>query len=547
MITNFSWKALMPENLTQDTYRLENLFDMTELQEIQDAFATALGVASVITDINGHPVTRPSNYCALCTQIIPSTPKGRELCDVSHGIYECPTVEGPNFKYCMSAGLMDGGASIFVGDVHVANWLIGQVIDSDDSDERMMEFCRMIGADEDSFKDALAKVTRMSRQRYNEICHMLYLFARQLSTLAIQNVLQSKVIDQVQEQEQKMRHLSHHDSLTDLYNRRYFDNILRNLNNTYDPPLSIILGDVNGLKMINDVFGHEEGNRYLVQIAKIFSSVMPKEFTVARVGGDEFAILMPNTSHAGAQKYMQILKSHCNRKTESQVHISVALGAATATSSGENLEAVMKQAEDRMYNNKLLENRSTRSSIISSLRQTLEEKTHETEAHCQRVKDYMIAMSRSLNLPEIQDSDIELLAILHDIGKVAIPNHILDKPDKLTSQEWDIMQTHSEIGFRIASRTPELITIAEPILYHHERWDGKGYPLGLEGTSIPLSSRILSVVDAYDAMTHDRSYHKGSSVEEALAEIRRCSGTQFDPMIAQLFLEIVENEIQTSA
>ncbi len=547
MTTNFSWKALMPENLTEETYRLENLFDLTELQEMQDAFATAMGVASVITDINGNAVTRPSNYCALCTQVIPSTAKGRELCGASHSIYECPTVGGPSFKYCMSAGMMDGGASIFVGDVHVANWLIGQVLDSEDSDERMMAFGRMIGADEDAFKDALAKVTRMSRQRYDEICHMLYLFARQLSTLAVQNVLQSKVIEQVQKQEQRMRHLSHHDSLTDLYNRRYFDAILQDLNTTYAPPFSIILGDVNGLKMINDVFGHEEGNRYLVQIAKIFSSVMPKLFTVARVGGDEFAILMPNTSHSSAQTYMQILKSHCNHKTENQIHISVALGAATATSSGENLEAVMKLAEDRMYNNKLLENRSTRSSIISSLRQTLEEKTHETEAHCQRVKDYMIAMSRALNLPEIQDSDIELLAILHDIGKVAIPNHILDKPDKLTPKEWDIMRSHSEIGFRIASRTPELIAIAEPILYHHERWDGKGYPLGLEGASIPLSSRILAVVDAYDAMTHDRSYHKGISVTEALAEIKRCAGTQFDPTIAQLFLEIAENEIQTSA
>lgn len=547
MIDNSSWKILMPENRHQETYRLENLFDISELQEMQDAFAAALGVASVITDINGKMITQPSNYCSLCTQVIPSTKKGRELCRVSHSFYECPTVGGPSFKYCMSAGLMDGGASIFVGDVHVANWLIGQVMDSDDSTERMMEFCSIIGADEEDYKAALSQVTRMSRKKYDEISHMLFLFARQLSTLAVQNVMQSRIIEQEREQEKKMRYLSHHDVLTELYNRRFFDQSLQDLNDNYHQPVSIILGDVNGLKMINDVFGHEEGDRHLVRIAKLFQRVFPKKFTLARVGGDEFAVLLPDTPLAAAEKYMKRIKSVCSHQTESLINISIALGAATATEDGHNLEKVMKQAEDRMYNNKLLDNRSTRSSIISSLRQTLEEKTHETESHCQRLKSHMLSLSKALNLSEAQFADIELLAILHDIGKVAIPNQILDKPGKLTAEEWEIMRTHSEIGFRIASRTPELIAIAEPILYHHERWDGKGYPLGLIGEEIPIPSRILAIVDAYDAMINDRVYHKGIPVAEALTEIKRCAGNQFDPTIAALFLELLENEVQFSA
>lgn len=547
MDDNGSWKILMPETGHQEKYRLENLFNLAELQEIQDAFATAVGVASIITDTDGHMITRPSNYCALCTQVIPSTEEGRRLCAASHSYTERPTTGGPSFKNCLSAGLMDGGASIFVGDVHVANWLIGQVMDSADSDERMMDFCRRIGADEGEFRAALSQVTRMSRKRYDEISHMLFLFAKQLSTLAIQNVLQSRIIEQEREQEKRMRYLSHHDSLTELYNRRYFDQNLQQLMEDFTPPLSIVLGDVNGLKMINDVFGHEEGDRHLIRIAKLFQRIFPKEFTLARVGGDEFAVILPETSMPMAEKYMKRLKSLCGHPSQSRINISVALGAATATEKGQNLEKIMKLAEDRMYNNKLLENRSTRSSIIASLRQTLEEKTHETEAHCQRLKQHMLAMARMMDLSESQYADIELLAILHDIGKVAIPNHILDKPGRLISEEWEIMRTHSEIGFRIASRTPELISIAEPILYHHERWDGTGYPLKLAGEAIPLYSRILAVVDAYDAMTHDRVYHVGLPPAEALAEIKRCAGTQFDPNVAALFLKLLENEVQYSA
>lgn len=547
MAENNGWKIVMPDYSSNDAYRLENLFDIAELQEMQDAFATALQVASVITDVNGRAITEPSNYCRLCTEVIPSTQEGKRLCDISHAIYEAPTSEGPSFKYCSSAGMMDGGASIFVGDVHVANWLIGQVIDSEDSDERLMAFCRKIGANEEEFQSALTKVTRMTRQRYNEICHMLFLFARQLSTLAVQNVVQSGIIEKERAQEQKMRYLSLHDPLTDLYNRRYFDQRLQDLKDCFTPPLSIVLGDVNGLKMINDVFGHEEGDRHLVKIAHLFNKVFPKKFTIARVGGDEFAILMPETTAEVADEYMRRMKSVCTHSSQSLVHISVALGAATAHEQGHNLEKIMKLAEDRMYNNKLLENRSTRSSIIASLRQTLEEKTHETEAHCQRLKGHMLALAGALHLPEAQLADIELLAILHDIGKVAIPNQILDKPARLDPEEWEIMKTHSEIGYRIASRTPELVSIAEAILYHHERWDGNGYPLGLKGDAIPMHSRILAIVDAFDAMTHDRIYHTGISVPEAMIEIARCANSQFDPQLAELFLQVLRDEVQVSA
>ena len=133
--------------------------------------------------------------------------------------------------------------------------------------------------------------------------------------------------------------------------------------------------------------------------------------------------------------------------------------------------------------------------------------------------------------------ELVLLAALHDIGKIAVPDHILKKPGPLSSEEWIIMKGHSEIGYRIALAAPELASISELILTHHERWDGAGYPKGLKGKEIPLLSRILSIIDAFDAMTNNRPYRKGTTKEKAFAELNRNAGTQFDPGLVKIFIE----------
>jgi HD-GYP domain-containing protein (c-di-GMP phosphodiesterase class II) len=205
----------------------------------------------------------------------------------------------------------------------------------------------------------------------------------------------------------------------------------------------------------------------------------------------------------------------------------------------EDFQNIMKETEDRMYRNKLLESNSVRSSIISSLRHTLFAKSYETEIHTQRLKQLAIQIGRSFGLTDSLLDELSLLATLHDIGKVAIPEETLIKPGKLTQKEWEIIWKHPEIGYRIAGQLPELAPIAEAILAHHEWWDGAGYPRGLKAEDIPLISRILSVVDAYDAMTNGRSYKKAVGHQEALEELKRGAGSQFDPEIVEMFLNVV--------
>ncbi|NLI91459.1 MAG: HD-GYP domain-containing protein [Peptococcaceae bacterium] len=195
-----------------------------------------------------------------------------------------------------------------------------------------------------------------------------------------------------------------------------------------------------------------------------------------------------------------------------------------------------------MYHHKLFQKESSRSQIINSLMAALAERDYITQGHARRLLDKCVKVGRRKNLSPGMLTALALLSQVHDLGKVGIPDSILFKPAPLTEEEWKIMRQHPEKGYRIAVVSPDLSEIADLILKHHERWDGKGYPLGLRGEDIPVECRILSVVDSYDAMISERPYSKPKSKEEALQELIRCAGTQFDPEIVRLFTEVLEEE-----
>ncbi len=359
-------------------------------------------------------------------------------------------------------------------------------------------------------------------------------------------ILMNTIYSGLEKQTLHIKNLSRHDSLTGLYNRASFEYEKERLDTENFLPLTVIVGDINGLKIINDALGHSEGDKLLITIGKILDRCCRKDDFVVRIGGDEFIILLPKTSSESAFEITKKIYDACddyNNKISGELyHISISLGAATRTSIHESLDGILKVAEDFMYKRKLLEGRSFHSSIVTSMKTALFEKSHETEQHAQRLIYLSKAVGQTIGLSNQQFDELELFSALHDIGKISIDNQILNKPAKLTDEEWVAMKKHSEIGYRIAMASPELMSIAYYILTHHERWDGKGYPQGLAGESIPLLSRILAVTDAYDAMTSDRPYRKGMSKQDAIKEIKNNSGTQFDPNIADVFIGIITTE-----
>jgi len=356
------------------------------------------------------------------------------------------------------------------------------------------------------------------------------------------NVLVLKDITEQEFTENKIKYLSFHDKLTNLYNRAFFEEELKRLNTERQLPLSIIIADVNSLKLINDAFGHTRGDELLKTCAKIFKNCLRKEDIIARWGGDEFAVILPKTSNETAKELTKRIVKECEGIKNFNLPISIAVGASTKTSINQSIEEKVKVAEDSMYKQKLFGKKEFRSLILSSLEKTLIRKSNETEDHFNRMSKLAIEIGSILKLSDNEISGLIILSKLHDIGKVVIPDSVLSKNGSLTEKEWKIIKKHPQIGSSIVETAPQLAHIAEYILYHHEHWDGSGYPQGLKGDEIPLLSRIISIIDAFDVMTNDTNYHKPLSTKEAIEEIKRHTGKQFDPKLAQIFINMIEEK-----
>ena len=224
------------------------------------------------------------------------------------------------------------------------------------------------------------------------------------------------------------------------------------------------------------------------------------------------------------------------------VPISMSIGAATTSdddNDNENIYNIYRRADDEMYRYKISQSGSEKSKVIDMLLTALSERDFVSQGHVERLAELCMLMSDALSLHDIQKRNLVLLSKVHDLGKIGIPDVILNKQGKLTTNEYEKMKQHVKIGYNIASRSKELVIIAPLILHHHEHWNGTGYPDSLKGGEIPLECRILGIIDAFDAMTNNRPYHKGISFHAALEEISRCAGEQFDPNLAKKFIEIV--------
>ena len=343
--------------------------------------------------------------------------------------------------------------------------------------------------------------------------------------------------------EEEILYLSCHDVLTGLFNRMFFEEEKKRLDTARQLPLSVIIADLDGLKLINDGFGYASGDRLLVESAKIFRTCCRSEDIISRIGGDEFCIILPKTTGEMARDMVKRIHALCDETSveigSRSVKVSISVGYDTKLYPEESLSATIANAENSMRRRKLLERKSVRSDLMSSIKATMLEKSHETAEHADRLVQFSRAIGEKLNFTENNLFELELAAMLHDIGKMSIEQKILEKQEKLTEEEWAEIKKHPEAGYRIAQATSELMPVSEYILSHHERWDGKGYPQGLKGEEIPLIARIINVVDSYDAMTSERTYGRPFTKNEAIHELKECAGSQFDPMLIQVFIEQV--------
>ncbi|MBU1093622.1 MAG: PAS domain S-box protein [Firmicutes bacterium] len=344
-------------------------------------------------------------------------------------------------------------------------------------------------------------------------------------------------ITELKNKELELEYLSQRDYLTGLYNRRYYFDQFNKLNSSKYYPLGVIMIDVNGLKIINDAFGHTVGDLAIKIIGDVLKYTFEEKDVISRIGGDEFTVLLPNTSAEKLQEYKERVITTIKTKSVENIELSVAIGYELKYKKSEDIDDIQKLAENRMYRHKIIEGSSVRSNAINAILLTLTDKYETERKHSNEVSRLCKLIGVELHLRDDEIKELEQAGLFHDIGKISIPDSILNKPGRLTPEEFEIIKSHTEIGYQILRAADEYSDLAIHALHHHERWDGEGYPSGLIGNEIPLFSRIICVVDAYEAMTADRPYRNKLSKEYAIEEITRCTGSQFDPEIAKIFIE----------
>ena len=344
------------------------------------------------------------------------------------------------------------------------------------------------------------------------------------------------------ERQEQRKNTSYQDPLTSLYNRRFFQKEMERLDTDRQLPISFIMLDVNGLKLVNDGFGHMYGDKLLTSTADILQNSVRGEDIIARWGGDEFIIMLPQTTREQAKKIGTRIEELCRETVEDKIPISLGMGISTKVKPEEDLNQILVLADENMYMHKHNKASSSEQLMISAMIKHLSQKSDETEGHIVRVTNCLEELGKYIGLQEYQLEDLALLAQLHDIGKIYIPEKILKKPEELNKKEWSLIKKHPEKGYRLALGTDKFAHIADKVYSHHEHWDGSGYPRGLKGEDIPLLARIFMGVEAYDVMTSERSYSPEKSEEEARQELQENAGSQFDPYVVGEFISLVKSK-----
>ena len=348
-------------------------------------------------------------------------------------------------------------------------------------------------------------------------------------------VVSAREISDRKKMEERLRQMGMYDALTGLSNRASFEDAMWRA--SLPENSALIVCDVDGLKMVNDTMGHEAGDKYLVAVSAVIRNSFREEDLIARIGGDEFAILLSGPAALNASEAVRRLRAAIDLHNKANPDLSISLSIGFASTADTDRADLFKVADDAMYREKLHRRQSVRSNSLNILSKALEARDFITEGHAERLRGQVSIMGEALGLPAHKIAELCLLAQFHDIGKVGVSDSILFKTAALDPAERKEMQKHCEIGHRIAFSSPDLMPIADWILKHHEWWNGEGYPFGLTHEEIPLECRILAIADAYDAMTNDRPYRKALTHEEALNELISNAGKQFDPELVSLFVE----------
>jgi len=347
-------------------------------------------------------------------------------------------------------------------------------------------------------------------------------------------------ITERKQREAEIQYLSSHDTLTGLHNRRCFEENRMKIDNPEYLPLSVIFADINGLKMTNDIFGHAAGDELIKKSAEILVRSCRENDIVARVGGDEFIILLPNTSEKKAEKVISRIKSEFLDARVAAIKCSISLGLDAKRSPDQSLDEIMANAENAMYKDKTINRKSVNMDIINTIIDTLHSRSAREKLHSIAVSEFCSKVGSALQLSELEINKLKRAGYMHDIGKITLDAKLLSK-EELAVEEFEEIRQHSVVGYRILNLFDDTLDLAEYVYSHHESWDGSGYPRGLKGEQIPLIARIISIAETYERVLNRGNLSISESKRKAIETIKKGAGKQFDPAIAELFAQMMDD------
>nr|WP_300658029.1 PocR ligand-binding domain-containing protein [uncultured Acetatifactor sp.] len=529
-----------------DTYTFQDIFDIDFLQKLLDSLSVTLQVGISIRGPHGERYTKDSDYCSFCRDIVKKSPVGNARCELSDRALSAHCESSPYVCHCQSAGLTDASVSIMVEGEHLASMLVGQVRLAEDipGEEEYRVNAHVLQLDEEMFLEHVHAIPVITKEQFSHILDTLSLLANQLSQLAysnlqLKNAIRSLESQKLQHQQEKdaLETLAEKDSMTGLYNRRKYEEEAERYSRQKGRHICLVSADANFLKLTNDIFGHKSGDLLLSNIANIMQSLAKNDWLVARCGGDEFRVIMPDTTLETALDYCRRVARNCSTDKTLSLPLSVALGAADWNSENETLQDCFSRADAKMYQNKaaLKHELHVPDYILERLydRQVLNRKVVEHTAR--------MTLEFALFLGFAQENAIETSLASHfqDIGMAKLPESFSIRGQSRTQEETLQMKAHVLHGYTMARQFEELYKVADIILHSHENWDGSGYPNNIAGTHIPIESRIIHITGDYAYWTLPTITGGNYSREAVVQNMKERSGSYYDPELIEKFLEFL--------
>ncbi len=526
-------------------YSFSDIFDTDDLQKLMDSLSATLKVGISIRGPHGERFTRDSDYCHFCHNVIKQSEIGKARCEESDLALCAYKERSPFIWHCKSAGLIDAGINIMIENVHVASMLVGQVRLAEDelSDEEYRSIARELHLDEEEYLNQIHQIPVKTKAEFRTTLDTLSLIAEQLSVLGYRNLTLKTMVNSLENQElvhqqEKviLENLAKKDPLTGLFNRHKFTRVLEQYADS-TIPICLISADVNYLKLTNDIFGHEAGDILLKTIAQHILGLSKEDWIVARCGGDEFRLLLPNCTLDTAADFCKRVLRHCQKDRSLSFPLSLAMGAAQWNPAGETLEECFARADNLMYQHKseLKQEQHLPDYIMERLFERMILTKDVIDYSAKIVYDFALY----LELPTIQAEKLQLAIKYEDIGMIKLPEHYMLRGKTKSAAEKEQVKAHVVHSNMLTRQFEELYAIADIILYTHENWDGLGYPKQLSGCHIPYESRILRIVNNYCYWTVSTLVGSNLTKEQAKERLIRESGKMYDPALVNKFIKFI--------